>query len=77
MDSRPHLSIKEAADYLGLSEKTFYRLVNEGKVRGAFKLGGRWFVDREVFTAHLKELAEKPKPRLSQTDSHRDRHSLA
>ncbi len=35
------LTVKEVADYLKLTERTLYRLVQEGKVPG-FKVGSSW-----------------------------------
>ncbi len=35
------LTIKEVADYLKLTERTLYRLVQEGKIPG-FKVGNSW-----------------------------------
>jgi len=35
------LTIKEVADYLKLTERTLYRLVQEGKIPG-FKVGSSW-----------------------------------
>ena len=35
------LTIKEVADYLKLTERTLYRLVQEGKIPG-FKAGSSW-----------------------------------
>lgn len=35
------LTIKEVADYLKLTERTLYRLVQEGRVPG-FKVGNSW-----------------------------------
>ncbi len=35
------LTIKEVAEYLKITERTLYRLVQEGKIP-AFKVGGSW-----------------------------------
>lgn len=35
------LTIREVADYLSLSQRTIYRLVEEGAIP-AFKIGGQW-----------------------------------
>jgi excisionase family DNA binding protein len=42
MTKRPKMmTVKEVADYLSLSVKTIYRLVEEGTIP-AFKIGGQW-----------------------------------
>lgn len=41
------LSIKEAYSLLGISERTFYRLMKEGTIQ-ATKLGGRTIIKRSV-----------------------------
>lgn len=40
------LTIKEVADYLKVTERTLYRLAQEGKIP-AFKVGGSWRFRRE------------------------------
>jgi excisionase family DNA binding protein len=40
------LTIKEVADYLKLTERTLYRLAQEGKIP-AFKVGGSWRFRRD------------------------------
>jgi len=40
------LTIKDVADYLKVTERTLYRLAQEGKVP-AFKVGGSWRFRRE------------------------------
>lgn len=46
------LCVKEVADYVGLNERTIYRLANEGKMP-AFKLGGKWLFDKEMIAHWL------------------------
>lgn len=46
------LSAKEAANYIGINERTMYRLANDGKIP-CFKLGGKWVFDREMVTQWL------------------------
>jgi len=40
------LTIKEVADYLKVTERTLYRLAQEGKIP-AFKVGGSWRFRRD------------------------------
>lgn len=40
------LTIKEVAQYLKVTERTLYRLAQEGKIP-AFKVGGSWRFRRE------------------------------
>lgn len=40
---KKYLSIKEAAQLLGVSERTFYRLMKDGKIK-SHKLGGRTII---------------------------------
>ncbi len=51
------LTIKEVAEYLKVTERTLYRLAQEGKVP-AFKVGGSWrfqLADIEAWIAEQKE----------------------
>ena len=41
------LDIKEIAKFMGVNERTIYRLLNARRMPG-FKLGGKWVSDREV-----------------------------
>ena len=43
--SKDYLSIKEAAVLLGVSERTFYRLMKDGTIK-SHKLGGRTIIQR-------------------------------
>ncbi len=55
------LTIKEVADYLKLTERTLYRLVQEGKIPG-FKVGSSWRFKRadiERWIEEQKELVSK------------------
>ena len=49
---RRMISIKDLADYTGLTERTVYRLANDGKIPGC-KLGGKWLFDKEIVTTWL------------------------
>lgn len=48
------MTLKEAADYLKLAEKTAYRLAAEGKLPG-FKVGGSWRFKREDILKWIEE----------------------
>ena len=54
-----YLSIGEVAQLLRMSEKFVYAHVRE--IPGFFKLGGRWFADKEILTEELHKLAKRPK----------------
>ncbi len=41
------LSIKQAIAILGISETTFYRLREDGKIPGVFTLGRRTLIERD------------------------------
>jgi len=71
--SSPYRSVGETAAILGVSEKTVYSWVAKGILPGAFKIGGRWFIDKEMMLKELKGRATLPKrnPRPSE-----DRHGL-
>lgn len=49
MLSSKSISIKEAADELGVSEQHFYSLLRNGHVKGATKVGDKWVIDRVTF----------------------------
>jgi putative molybdopterin biosynthesis protein len=42
-------SVKEISNYIGLNERTIYRLANNGKIPG-FKLGGKWVFNKEIIS---------------------------
>jgi len=48
------LTIKEVADYLKVTERTLYRLAQEGKLP-AFKVGGSWRFRREDLDRWIEE----------------------
>lgn len=68
-----YLSVGETASLLGKSEKWVYAHLSE--LPGAFKLGGSWFIDKEILTSGLKSLAQKPARKSAQRPVH-DRHGL-
>jgi excisionase family DNA binding protein len=48
------LGIKEVAEFMGVHQRTIYRLVNDGKIPG-LKLGGKWFFDREIIKQWINQ----------------------
>lgn len=48
------LTIREVADYLKVTERTLYRLVQEGKLP-AFKVGNSWRFRREDLERWISE----------------------
>ena len=68
-----YLSVGETASLLGKSEKWVYAHLSE--LPGAFKLGGSWFINKEILTSELNALAQKPARQSVQEPVH-DRHGL-
>ncbi len=68
-----YLSVGETASLLGKSEKWVY--AHLGDLPGAFKLGGSWFINKEILTSELESLARKP-TRQSSKRPVQDRHGL-
>jgi hypothetical protein len=62
MTNHPYLSVGELASLLRVSTKWCYQRMKD--IPGSFKLGGCWFVDREILLSSLKDLAAKPKLRM-------------
>ena len=52
------LTIKEVADYLKLTERTLYRLVQEGKIPG-FKVGNSWRFKRADIERWIEDQKER------------------
>jgi len=62
------LTIREVADYLKITERTLYRLVQEGKLP-AFKVGNSWRFRREDLDRWISEQSrgteQTPRGRLT------------
>lgn len=43
---RPIISVRQAAEILGVTEGTAYRWLDRGELPGAVRVGGRWYVRR-------------------------------
>lgn len=54
------LTIREVADYLKVTERTLYRLVQEGKLP-AFKVGNSWRLRRADIDAWIGEQTAAPR----------------
>jgi excisionase family DNA binding protein len=54
-----YLNIKEAAEYLGISSHTLYKLVERNEVPAA-KVGGSWRLNREALDDFLRGSASAP-----------------
>lgn len=52
-DTRPALTVKDAAAFLSLSEMTILRLANQGIIPG-WKVGRQWRFSREILSEHLQ-----------------------
>lgn len=63
----------EVAQVLRVATKTIYRMLLTGEIPGAFKFGGTWRIDREIFHASLKKQATpKVKGHVLSTDNRHD-----
>ena len=54
---RAFLRPEEVVQKLQISMPTFYRVVREGKIPGAVKVGNQWRIDAETFWRTMKEQA--------------------
>jgi len=52
------LNVKEIAEFMGMHERTIYRLVNKGKMPG-FKLGGKWVFDSNKIDTWITQETDK------------------
>jgi excisionase family DNA binding protein len=60
VDGRPALRAAEAAaQYLGISMPTIYRLLRSGKLKGT-KVGGQWRISDEAIREFLEEGIQVP-----------------
>lgn len=50
---RPLISVRQAAELLGVTESTAYRFLNRGELAGAVRVGNRWYVRRAVLLRWL------------------------
>ena len=55
---REVLDIRQAAEYLGISDDTLYRYASEGFIP-AFKLGNRWRFKRSLLDSWMVEMSGK------------------
>ena len=55
------LTIREVADYLKVTERTLYRLVQDGKLP-AFKVGNSWRFRRQDLERWISEQSRGPEP---------------
>ena len=53
--------VKEAAERWGLTERSVTGMCRSGKIPGAFKAGGTWYVDGRVRTGAYKKASSKIK----------------
>jgi len=63
------LSLDEAVEFLGTSRPTFYRWLQEGKVKGA-RLGRKWSFQRHELEALLQPGDDTLLRQLSQAAEH-------
>ena len=72
----PFYSVGELSEILRVSIKWLYQQLNRGKIPGAFKISGIWFIDKEIFHSTLKAMSQKPQPKVRQTGEIKSRHDL-
>ncbi|MBI3969867.1 MAG: helix-turn-helix domain-containing protein [Chloroflexi bacterium] len=60
-DSRPLISVRRAAERLGITESSAYRWLAAGELPGAVRVNGRSYVRRRVLEARLHG-EEIPRP---------------
>ena len=68
-----YLSAKEVTAIIGLSDKTVYKLINKGLIKGVISFGSIHRIDEEVFLADLKARATRSTKKLTES---RDKHGL-
>lgn len=54
----PMLTLKQVASFLALSEKTVYRLAQDGSLP-ALKIGGQWRFDQEILDNWVTDASKK------------------
>ena len=54
------ITVREAADLLGIGINKAYDLANTGQLPGAFKLGEQWKVSRSVLEEYLASAGAAP-----------------
>lgn len=60
---KPLLSVREAAELLGVGTTTAYEWVRRGDLPGAVQHGGRWYIRRALLEAYLRgEDSARPVP---------------
>ncbi len=65
------LTIKQVAEYLQVTEKTIYTLVQEGNIP-AFKVRGQWRFKREDIERWIEENKESSKKERADNENKRE-----
>lgn len=68
-----YLSVKEAAAILGLSDKTMYKLIKQGYIKGVVILGSIHRINEDVFLTDLEARATRSTKKISESG---DKHHL-
>lgn len=68
-----YLSVKEVAGILGLSDKTIYKLLHKGLIKGVVSFGSIHRIDEDIFLADLKSRATRSLKKVSESGN---RHNL-
>ena len=54
------MTLREASQYLGISEDTLYKYLSEGRIPGvAFKLGNRWRFKKDLLDRWMERKSER------------------
>ncbi|AFY57250.1 hypothetical protein Riv7116_4839 [Rivularia sp. PCC 7116] len=56
------IGTKKAAELLGISDRRVRKLIAQGRVYGAFKIGGSWVIPTENGYPQIKTASRGPKP---------------
>lgn len=73
MNPTRYLSVKEAAAILGLSDKTMYKLIKKGYIKGVVIFGSIHRINENVFLADLEARATRSTKKVTES---RDKHGL-
>ena len=74
--SSPYWHVGKLSSFLGIDPKTAYAWLRDGLIPGAFKIGGRWFIDHATLRSRLKEMASRPTKSGRPVHLKDDRHDL-
>jgi len=62
------LDVKQVQDILGLSERTVFRLIKNGELRG-FKVGREWRFEEKDIDAYIERQRQKAAPKSQEENA--------